>query len=247
MEVVGLFTKPITGAEMVACTQLRLVKGFGIEGDSNGCVGSPRQVLLADQPTLHQFGLRPGQLWENILVDASVQALQSGRVIKIGTALLRPTFLCEPCDRLNQRYSGLAKQIGQQRGFLAMVVEGGVIQLGDRAIPTNLQLPPLSERVRDRFNEFVARIPSGRIVTTADLVLALGVDRSYYRVIPTLIKKSPAHFPVHRIVAIDGSLLARHIPDQFARLAGEGVGIDGGMVSDCHRWNPEQFHAYSSP
>jgi alkylated DNA nucleotide flippase Atl1 len=247
MEVVGLFTKPIAGAEMVARDQLSLVKGFGIKGDSNGCVGSPRQVLLADQPTLHQFGLRPGQLWENILVDAPVQALQSGRVIKIGTALLRPTFPCEPCDRLNLRYPSLAKQIGQQRGFLAMVVEGGVIQLGDCAIPSSLQLPSLSQRVRDRFNEFVARIPPGRIVTTADLVLALGVDRSYYRVIPTLIKKSPAHLPVHRIVAIDGSLVTRHIPDQSVRLAEEGVGVDAGKVSDRHRWQPEHFHAYSSP
>jgi alkylated DNA nucleotide flippase Atl1 len=128
-----------------------------------------------------------------------------------------------------------------------MVVEGGVIQLGDCAIPSSLQLPSLSQRVRDRFNEFVARIPPGRIVTTADLVLALGVDRSYYRVIPTLIKKSPAHLPVHRIVAIDGSLVTRHIPDQSVRLAEEGVGVDAGKVSDRHRWQPEHFHAYSSP
>jgi alkylated DNA nucleotide flippase Atl1 len=80
------------------------------------------------------------------------------------------------------------------------------------------------------------------VVTTADLVLALGVARTYYRVLPTFIKKAPTDLPVHRIVAIDGSLFSRYIPDQAERLADEGVEAVAGKVGNRHRWRPENFH-----
>ncbi len=263
MKVIKLFTKQSNG-QMVACQSLSLLRGYGIEGDRNACAGSPRQLLLADQPALEQFDLQPGDLFENILVDTSLQSLKSGIVLRIGSALIRPTFLCAPCSKLESLHQGLARAIKGRRGILGMVVKSGFVAVGDAIAPTFYTLPTLSENVKSRFQEFVARIPPGKVVTTADLILALGVANAYYRVIPTFIKNAPAHLPVHRIVTVDGRLLTPHIPNQPQKLAEEGVEVDAGKIEASpggtsgaersptqprstnwfirYRWAPEQFH-----
>ncbi|UBF23845.1 MGMT family protein [Kovacikia minuta CCNUW1] len=241
MIVVTLFLKAPPGSS-VECPQLTLECGYGVAGDLSAAAGSPRQVLIVSQQTLREFDLAPGDLHENILMDAPTETLVSGQVIQIGEALIRPTFLCEPCSQLETIRKGLAKQIKGKRGVLGTVVRSGTIAVGDPMIQTSYRLPALAEDARGRFAEFVARIPPGKVVTMADLVLALGVTRAYYRVFPTWIKKAPADLPVHRIVAIDGSLLTRSIPDQAEQLAREGIALIAGKVDDHDRWQPENFH-----
>jgi alkylated DNA nucleotide flippase Atl1 len=241
MIVVQLFKKQLDRS-LAVDQQLTLKRGYGVEGDRNAWAGSPRQVLIVSQPTLTEFDLKPGDLYENILVDAPIADLVSGQVIQIGEALIRPTFLCEPCAYLETIRKGLSRQIKGKRGLLGMVARSGTIAVGDQVIPTSYRLPFLAEDAKSRFFEFVARIPAGKVVTTADLVLALGVARTYYRVLPTFIKKAPTDLPVHRIVAIDGSLFSRYIPDQAERLADEGVEAVAGKVGNRHRWRPENFH-----
>ncbi|MGA7932687.1 MAG: MGMT family protein [Kovacikia sp.] len=243
MMIVRLFTKAQPDRTMIESQRLKLQRGYGIEGDLNASVGSPRQVLIVSQLTLQAFDLQPGDLSENILVDTAIETLVSGQIVQVGEALIRPTFLCEPCANLEALRKGLGKQIKGKRGVLGMVVRGGAIAVGDALIQTSDRLPALAEDAKSRFAEFVARIPFGKVVTTADLVLALGVARAYYRVIPTLIKKASSDLPVHRIVAIDGSLLTRHIPDQAGRLTHEGIAVIAAKVGNCHRWQPESFHA----
>jgi len=93
---------------MVERDRLVLRGGYGNEGDQNAEVGSPRQVLIADQRSLKQFHLQSGDLQENILVEAGAETLTSGHLLRIGNVLIRPTFLCEPCSQLNELYPGLA-------------------------------------------------------------------------------------------------------------------------------------------
>lgn len=242
MRVLKLFIKAQFDTPRVECQSLQLLQGCGIQGDRNAQVGSPRQVLLVDQPTLQAFGLQPGDLQENILIDAGIEAIASGQILQIGAALIRPTFLCEPCAYLETLQKGLAKRIKGRRGWLGMVVRGGAIAPGNPVTPTPYRLPPLTNDAKGRFHEFVSRIPTGKVVTTADLILALGVSNAHYRTIPALIKKAPSELPVHRIVAIDRRLLTRHIPNQAERLATEGVELQSGQIGDRDRWQPEHFH-----
>lgn len=241
MKVLNLWIKQ-SNHKMAACSSFTLLQGYGIEGDKNARVGSPRQVLIVDQPCLQQFGLQSGDLSENILLDQMPEDWTSGRILKLGRAFLRLTFLCEPCFRLESISKGLAKQIKGRRGFLAMVVKSGTVTVGDTVAITDYTLPVLSDSVKRRFQEFVARIPPGKVVTTSDLILALGVSDAYYRVIPTLIKKFAGNLPVHRIVAANGRLLIKHIPNQAERLGEEGVEIVSERVDDRDRWQPEYFH-----
>lgn len=241
MKVCRLFRK-LPGGKLEECKSLELHKEFGIEGDKNAAIGSPRQVLIIDAKTLELFHLKPGDLYENILLDELVQPLISGQLIHIGDALIRPTFLCEPCSTLDKLRSGLAKQIKGKRGFLGMVIKSGRIQIGDEAVFTDYNFPSLSEHVGERFEQFVSRIPVGKVVRTSDLILALGVTKSYYRVIPTWLKKAASGLPVHRIVAIDGRLFTQHLPRQRQLLTQEGIEFVVDRVVDQYYWQPQFFY-----
>lgn len=242
MRILQLFVKVQADAPLVACDRLTLVAPEGIVGDRHRQVGSPRQVLLLDQATLDRVGLAPGVLRENVLCGVLPPGLASGRSLELGSAQIRLTFLCEPCRYLNEIQPGLAQRLKDQRGWLGMVTQGGQIQVGDRGILGDRCYPPLPAAARDRFEEFVARIPPGAVVTTADLVLALGVTAAHYRVFPAWMKAVQAQLPVHRIVSKGGEVFAQHLPQQAALLQAEGVTVQNGRVGQGDRWPPEAFH-----
>lgn len=245
MKVLKLFVKQ-SDSRTVESKALTLARGFGLKGDSNARIGSPRQVLIVDQRSLEDFELQPGDLSENILVSGSFENWSSGQVWQIGQGLIRLTFRCEPCNQLETIRRGLAKQIQGRRGWLGMIVKSGTIQSNDAVVPIAQTFPPLADEAKSRFQEFVARVPSGKVVTTADVILALGLARAYYRVLPTFIKKAPLHLPVHRIVASDGQLLTQHIPNQAELLAEEGVEVVEGVIGKGDRWQPQYFHDLGS-
>jgi alkylated DNA nucleotide flippase Atl1 len=242
MRVRQLFISPQAGLPIQECDHLQLEQGYGIQGDRHAQVGSHRQVLIVDQDTLKQFDLQPGDLQENILISTGLETLESGQVLQIGEARIRLTFLCEPCTYLETLQPGLAKRIRDRRGWLGMVITSGTIAVGDTITPTSNRFPPLANDAKSRFHELVARIPPGKVITTRDLVLALGVTRSHYRVFPRFIKKAPRSLPVHRIVTISGDLLSQHIPDQAQRLQEEGVEVRHNRVPETYYWSAADFH-----
>jgi len=243
VRVVKLFAKQRKGAETTEFNQLVLKRGVGVEGDVYAIAGNPRQVLLVDAPTLAEFALNPGDLRENLLIDTPIEKLSSGQVLQVGkTALIRVTFPCDPCSQLNQLQPGLAKRIRGKRGLLGIVVRDGLIQAGDRVQITPHQFTPLPENAKGRFIEFVARIQSGKVVSTAQLLMALGLARSYYRTIPIFLKKASDRLPIHRIVSPDGSLITKHVPQQQQALEQEGIDIINGRVSPDFFWEQAHFH-----
>jgi alkylated DNA nucleotide flippase Atl1 len=250
VEIVELFSKRIGDKTVKPTHELELHRGQGVAGDVHQQVGSPRQVLLASAPYLQELGLAPGDLQENIVVDGAidgtVEQLGSGRVLQLGqTAQVRLTFLCEPCAYLEQVQPGLVKRSLGKRGMLGMVIAAGVVWRGDAVTVLPQQFPVLPERAGDRFTEFVARIPPGKVVRTTELLLALGLTPSYYRTIPTFLKKAAADVPIHRILAADSSLMSRHMPQQMQRLQAEGVEVVNQRVAALYYWQPLYFHDLS--
>lgn len=244
MKILQLFVKEKSSDRAQAQSQIQLLRGYGIAGDRHAQFGSPRQVLIVDAASPKRFGLEPGDLSENILVDTSIGDWQSGQIWQIGnSALIRLTFPCEPCFKLDQLQPGLAKAIGTARGFLALVVYSGTIQISDRLVLTPHQLPALSAIAKERFQEFVARIPAGKVVRTSDLLIALGCSKGYYRAIPAFLKKAASNLPTHRLVAADGSLLTQYMPDQADQLAREGIGFIADRPDPNYYWEPAYFHA----
>ncbi|MFB2920597.1 MOSC domain-containing protein [Aerosakkonema funiforme] len=244
MKVTKLFVKQQHGMHVEECKIITLRRGYGIEGDINAQAGSPRQVLMASTPTLADFNLNSGDLGENILIDTQVENFSSGQVLRIGkSALIRLTFLCEPCANLDKIQPGLAQISQGKRGFLGIVVKDGVIEVGDEASLTSQLFPALPDDTKGRFNEFVRRIPPGKAVKTSDLLLALGVSKAYYRTIPIFLKKASKDLPIHRIVRADGSLLSEYISEQEQLLRQEGIEIEYNRIcGNSHYWNSSYFH-----
>lgn len=238
-----LFFKPAHGIPVEPVEQLVLQRGYGIVDDASAQAGSPRQVLFAGTPALQAFGLQPGNLQENVLLDMAIEELASGTVLQLGeTAQVRLMFLCEPCASLERLQPGLSRRINGKRGMLGLVIADGTVRRGDPVGGLGDRFPAIPETTRGKFEEFVARIPPGKVVTSKDLLLALGLTASYARAIPTMLKKSAAGLPVHRVVAADGGLLLRHLPQQAAALVAEAVAVEGDRVHSAHFWAAQHFH-----
>jgi|GEM_PF-143147 len=238
-----LFFKPAHGIPVQPTDQLHFRRGYGIEQDASAQAGSPRQVLFAGNPALQAFGLNPGDLQENVLLDVAVEDFASGMVLQLGdTAQIRLMFLCEPCASLERLKPGLSRKINGKRGMLGLVVADGVVRQGDPVWGVGDRFPIIPETTRGKFEEFVARIPPGKVVSSKSLLMALGLTSSYARAIPTMLKKSAPGLPVHRIVTADGGLFSQHLPHQAATLLAEAVVLEGDRVHSAHFWDAQHFH-----
>ena len=110
-----------------------------------------RQVLVTSLPILHQCGLQPGNLRENIVVDfANLHDLPSGTILRIGDALIRLTFHCEPCKPVLKYV--LLKDILHKRGVLGQFLNSGQVRLGDRLIVTRACAEAIPYDTKKRFD-----------------------------------------------------------------------------------------------
>jgi MOSC domain-containing protein YiiM len=122
--------------------EAKALLGYGLEGDVHGKKrpGDHRQVLILDIASLRYFGLRPGDLREQITVDfPMLDRLPAGTRVRIGAATVELSGPCEPCTHIGQTLSVADHVAFQQallgrRGQLARIVAvdgDGVIRVGD--------------------------------------------------------------------------------------------------------------------
>lgn len=226
-----LFIKPAHGSAMHDTATLPLITGEGIAGDINAHPLSVRQVLVTLASQLQELSIAPGALRENIVIaDAALAHFCPGSALVSNDVEIRLTMYCEPCRQISHLHGNLAAMV-QRRGVLGTVVTGGVLQIGDALTLIPARYPALPDSVQQRFADFVATIPRGRVVRYRDVALALGVEQSFVRALPAYIKRhrnANIGLPLHRIVTAHGQLLAT-LPDQAAQLAAEGIACDGGV------------------
>ena len=165
------------------------IAGMGLAGERHADPLSPRQVLLAGAPAYAEFELPAQALGENLLVDVDTSRLVSGSVLRIGeAALLRLMFQCEACGHLDATKAGVAAQIGRRRGVLARVLAGGVIHPGDRIRDLGPQLAAWDDDWRVRVAQVLGAVPDGMVLTYAQLARLAGVQSTYCRAFPRLVK-----------------------------------------------------------
>jgi MOSC domain-containing protein YiiM len=156
---------------------IMLQKGLGVEGDAhNGVTVKHRSRVAQDptQPNLRQvhlihselhaelktkgFTVEYGQMGENITtLDIDLLGLPKGTQLHIGeTAVVEVTGLRNPCNQLNGIQDGLlnavldkdeAGNLIRKAGIMGIVLEGGVIKLGDSI---KVILPPLPHLALER-------------------------------------------------------------------------------------------------
>ncbi|WP_137173989.1 MOSC domain-containing protein [Massilia sp. HP4] len=168
---------------------MQLIAGSGADGDRHLDPLSPRQLLLASTTSYAALDLPPQALRENLLLDDDIDRLPSGTVLQIGEhAQVRLMFACEACGRLDLHGARLATRIGARRGILARVVEGGVIRPGDpvRALGQRFASWPHDWRVR--IAQVLDAVPPGAVVEYAQLARLAGIQSSYCRAFPRLLR-----------------------------------------------------------
>lgn len=167
---------------------MRLTDG-GAEGDRHRDPLSPRQLLLVSRASYAALGLAPQALRENLLLDDDLEGLPSGTVLQIGaSATVRLMFACEACGRLDLHGERLAARVGARRGVLARVVDGGVIRQGDRVRSLGQRFPAWSDDWRLRVAQVLDAAPPGAVVDYAHLARLAGIQSSYCRAFPRLLR-----------------------------------------------------------
>ncbi len=181
VSVTRRFVKGAQGAPLAAVREL----AFGPQGIADGVSSSPlRHVLITSRSVTQSLGLAPGDLRENIEVDFShLYDLPSGTVIRIGEALIRLTFHCEPCRKI-MHLAGF-DAIVHKRGYLGAFLNSGTIAVGDAFAVTGETLEAIPYAVKDRLRWFFGKRNAG--LAARDLVHALGLPASSARVLPGLI------------------------------------------------------------
>jgi len=179
----NLFIKRAHGKSLEAVPRF----AFSPQGIATNVRCSPlRQVLITSRRVTDECGLKVGDLRENIVVDvAGLYDLPSGTVVKIGEALIRLTFHCEPCKKILHLIE--FDRILHKRGFLGSFLNSGTISIGDAFSVTEQKLEPIPYAVTDRIRWFFGKQnASGAAI---DLVHGLGLPSSYARAIPRIVEK----------------------------------------------------------
>ncbi|RYG36027.1 hypothetical protein EON81_10945 [bacterium] len=236
----NLFVKTGKGRPMLAPADERvlLIPSFGVRGDANASETSPRQVLIAFEPSIAELGVQPGDLKENILLTkASERDFPSGTGLRIGTAVIRITIPCEPCGYLKTVGIERPASACGRRGMLGVVIEGGTVCIGDRAERLQSAYPVLPERLTDRLAWIIVQIPKGKVVGYSALAHLAGVSRAYLRAFPGILRRLEAqNVPIHRVVDSKGRLIGC-VHNQKEKLEREGVPLNQDGVDDLYTWS----------
>jgi MOSC domain-containing protein YiiM len=136
-QVVSLQLKREHWEPLVPVDQISLSEE-GIDGDRHaGRTEGKRQILLTAAGDLRDLDLKPGDLREQVTVELpGLMALPEGTRLRLGTAVLELTGVCEPCTHIGE-HTGVAdaeqfrQRLVGRRGMLAWVSEPGAIRVGD--------------------------------------------------------------------------------------------------------------------
>jgi MOSC domain-containing protein YiiM len=183
MRAKKLFIKREHDAELTPADSI----DFSPEGIATNVACAPfRQVLLASESVTADCGLRDGDLRENIIIDCDgLYDLPSGTVVRIGQALIRLTFHCEPCKKILKLVD--FKTILHRRGVFGTFLNAGRVSVGDEFTVTTQKFESIPYEVGERIRWFLRR--HGGSAAIADLTHAIGLPASYRRAIPSLLRK----------------------------------------------------------
>jgi MOSC domain-containing protein YiiM len=183
LTVTNLYVKRKHGAALEDVTTF----AFDKNGIGAGVACAPfRQVLIASRPVLMDCGLKPGDLRENVLVhDDGLYDLPSGTVVRLGQALIRLTFHCEPCKKILKLIA--FDRIVHRRGVFGCFLNAGTISLGDRLVVTEQKFEPIPYAVKERIRWFLSK--GNAPAAASQIVHAIGLPSSYARAMPRLLEK----------------------------------------------------------
>ena len=183
LTVTNLYIKRKHGAELEEVTTF----AFDKDGIGTGVACAPfRQILIASRPILADCGLKPGDFQENVLLeDDGLYDLPSGTVVRLGQALIRLTFHCEPCKKILKLIA--FDRIVHRRGVFGCFLNAGTISLGDKLVVTDQKFESIPYAINERVRWFLSK--GNAPAAAGQLIQAIGLPSSYARAMPRLLEK----------------------------------------------------------
>ena len=123
-------------AKTPAKGSVRLIEGFGIEGDAHAGRWH-RQISLLSYESIQDFKargaqVRDGSFGENLITEGiDLSKLSVGTLLRAGEALLRVTQIGKECHSLCAIGRAMGSCIMPSEGIFAEVLEGGLIKARD--------------------------------------------------------------------------------------------------------------------
>jgi MOSC domain-containing protein YiiM len=104
----------------------------GLTGDRHAKPNNRRSILLVEQEVLDDFGLKPGDVREQVTVrGVDLMNLVFGSRLAVGGAVLEVAGPCAPCERMDELRQGLQQELDGRRGRFVRVVQAGSFAVGD--------------------------------------------------------------------------------------------------------------------
>lgn len=186
-------TEPLEVTELfIKCRHDALLRpAVAIACSTHGIAGSVpcapfRQALIASRSVTADLGLKLGDLRENIVIDCDdLYDLPSGTVVKIGQALLRLTFHCEPCRKIVKLIE--FDRILHRRGVFGTFLNDARIALGDEFAVTEQRFEEIPYPINERVRWFLRK--HGARTAALDLIHTLGLPAASGRTMPRLLSK----------------------------------------------------------
>ncbi len=130
--VVALHLGTAKRAPLRAVERVEALLGLGLEGDRHARAGSGRQVLAIEVETLEAFGLRAGDVREQVtLRGVDLSRVPEGARLRMGGAVFEMGGPCRPCARMDELRPGLRAALEGRRGRFLRVVAAGQVAVGD--------------------------------------------------------------------------------------------------------------------
>lgn len=186
---------------MQEVSTMTLRGGRGIVNDANPSGRTPRQVTIGIADSLAAHGVsRQGARCNIILADDA--DIRAGAVLAMGDVILRVTMTCEPCNYGARMADARTVDFRQIRRYLAVVLQGGVVETGMSA---SIQLgvyPESPDDFRARCAWALDYIPKGLFVRAPEFLEAIGAGPAYARTLPRWMTAAKAvGKPVHRVLS----------------------------------------------
>ena len=195
MKLVSCSRRLLRRQPLEPLSEMTLVTGYGIAGDAYAHAHASRQVLLASTSAYETLQIPPGTLKENLLVDFDIDRCSSGDALEIGETLLRLSFVCEPCSRLDLARPGLMREAIGWRGVVGRVIEGGVIRPGDEVHIRKGVFAEQRSHVRQRIVEVMKAMPSDQVASITTMLQVAGAPSSYARAMGEILRSLDVPHP----------------------------------------------------
>ncbi len=185
VSVTNLFLKTAVAGPMQPASEIC----FSQAGIEHNIPCQPlRQVLITSVFDLAALGYAPSELRENVtLDDPALHDHPSGTILKIGEALVRLTFHCEPCKIVSRGQS--LKPLFHRRGVLGCFQNQGVIRIGDPVTIAPARAEAIPYESTQRIKWYLSK--QSRPISASQLLYEVGLPTGYARALPALLRRSP--------------------------------------------------------